>query len=551
MEVHGRDAGKPRRIGLDVASVAAGLLAAQGVIAAELARSRGLEISRVETSVLQSCLLLISHYVAVATCLEDAPHDANPAPGPPFRTSDGHWFEMETLDPDAWRSFWFTLGYVGPDLGRAWTAFRMRYNRGACSLPHGLHEATQGRTLAEVAKVADDCGVSLSPLRSYSEVLVEPGLWEGHPLVEPVGGPIGGLPPAPGGNRTDGAAGARAMAPGDEELPLSGLRVVEATNRVQGPLAGQLLRMLGADVVLVEPPGGDPARMGTPAAGDTGAFFLCFNRGKQPTELDLNTPAGRAGLVELASGADVFLHNWRPGKAAHWGLEHEDLIEHNSRLVYAEASGWGRAAQPRHLMGTDFMVQAYAGVGNGINPVDERPFPTRALLTDYLGGLVACEGVLAGLHLRERTSQGCRVETSLLAGAMALQFPVLEAMAGGRADGRHEGRPVWGPLDRPLEAADGFVVMSVGDGAPFVRLCTVLDVDPDRSPRPVVEERLAGQIRARPSSSLEELLNGAGIPCAAARSDLSTLPGDPHLTQLFDTLGGTSQVPASPWRFST
>lgn len=544
MEVHGRDAGRPRRLGLDVASVAGGVLAAQGVLAALVGRSRGHPVARVETSVLQACLVLVSHYVAVATCSEgscseEAAPTAGPAPGPPFRSSEGHWFEIETLDPEAWRSFWFTLGYAGPALGAAWTAFRQRYNRGACSLPPGLHEATARRSLDEIAKIASDCAVSLCPLRSYDEVLEEPGVWEGHPVLSGATGPLV-------------AYGHVGVAPASthDELPLNGIRVVEATNRVQGPLAGLLLQMLGADVLLVEPPGGDVARMGTPAVGDTGAFFLSFNRGKQSTELDLNTGAGREALSDLVAGADVFVQNWRPGKAEQWGLDHQRLAECNPALVYVEASGWGEAEQPRHLLGTDFMVQAYAGMGNGINPEHEDPFPTRALVTDYLGGLLACEGALRGLYRREVSGQGCRAETSLLAAAMALQVSVLEPLAGGREEGRRHGRPVWGRLDHPLEATDGFLVLSLGDDTSFRRACAALGVA-DGGASGDAEEALARRIESQPAAATEEALVGAGVACAEACTDVASLPADARLAHLFEPLGAKSRVPASPWRFSS
>jgi len=107
------------------------------------------------------------------------------------------------------------------------------------------------------------------------------------------------------------------------ELSLSGIVVLESCRRVQGPLAGHLLRMLGATVVRIEPPGGDPLRWVPPMAGDTSARFLALNRGKPAVEIDLRT--GRDEVLDLAAAADVFVHNWAPGKAARWGLEAGDF----------------------------------------------------------------------------------------------------------------------------------------------------------------------------------------------------------------------------------
>jgi len=539
MAVHGRDAGGPRRIGLEVASVAAGMLAGHSVLASLVGRSRGVPVARIEGSVLQAALLLVSHRIAAATAgSEWIPAPPASAPGPPFASAEGDLFEIETLDPSAWRAFWERLGATA-DLGWAWRLFRPRYFRGTCTLPPGLHEATRSHPLAAIVAAAEACGVSLSRVRLYEEVLQSPGRWEGHPLVQALDGAAGAAP------------GAAPGAPPSGSLPLAGLRVVEATSRLQGPLAGLLLHMLGAEVVRVEPPGGDPSRSVPPLAGEDGSFYLSFNRGKQPIELDLSRPQGRAELAELAAGADVFLHNWRPGKAAEWGLAPGDLAPANPRLVYAQGSGWGDAPEMAHMVGTDFLVQAYAGVGAGIHPEGRPPLPSRALLTDYMGALATCEAVLWGLFLRERTGRGQRVDGSLLAGAMALQAHVLEDLAAGRETGRRRGRPVWSLLDHPLETADGVLVVAVEDDDALGRLCRACGVDPDQPSRAAVEALVAGRVARGTTADWEERLAEAAIPCAAACTDLATLPADARLSGCFEPLAGGAWVPTAPWRLSS
>lgn len=542
MAIHGREQATPRRIGLEVASVTAGLLAAQGILAAVVGALRGLPAVEAHTSVLQAGLVLASHHLALATCpSEPQPAGGGDGPGPPFPTADGAWIELETLDPERWRSFWLGLGIDASDVGRAWTNFRRRYNTAVCSLPSGLHEATGRHSLAALVAAAQAAGMSLVTVRSYPEVLVEWGPSAAWPIANPTSTRLEarqrlGTTTAPPG---------RCSSRG--QLPLEGLRVVEATNRIQGPLGGQLLRMLGAEVVLIEPPGGDPARMVGPYAGDTGAFFRCFNRGKASLELDLSGAAGQATLLDLVVDADVFIHNWRPGKAEAWGLEADDLARGNPGLVYVEASGWGPVPERCQLMGTEFMVQAYAATGSGLYPEETPPFPSRVLLVDYLAGLLVCEAALSGLYRRERGGRGWRVQTSLLTAAMALQAHVLEDLAAGRGQGRRGGRPVWGLFDYPLPTADGAVVVSV-DEAGFARLCRALKVDsaPDRS---TTEDRLARRIAARSGQEVEGLLLAAGIPCALAAADLIGLTTDPRLSSLFESVGGTCLAPASPWRF--
>ncbi len=524
MDVNGRDAGTPRRLGLEVASVAAGILAAQGAVAAELAGLvGGGPAPAVHTSVLQAGLLLLSHYFVVATGLGDAvPGPPLPAPGPPFRSADGHWFEIETLDAEPWKAFWTTLGVTADaDLGRAWTLFRWRYERAACSLPVGLHEATQRRPLAELRQVAAGSEVSLTPLRAYADVLAEPGTGVAHPVLRAVDG----LPPAPFSVR-----------PPDAALPLSGVRVVEATSRIQGPFAGMLLRMLGADVTRIQPP-----------EGDYGRAAQCLHRGKQAVRLDLSRPAGRAELIDLVTGAEVFLHNWRPGKAAEWDLEFDDLAARRPGLVYANTSGWGDRPEARRLVGTDFLVQAYAGMGHGLHPDDAPAFPSRVILCDLFGGLVAAEGVVTGLHRRARTGQGWEVRSSLLAGAMAAQAHVLDDMARGKEDGRRDGRPVWGSLDHPIPTTDGDLVVSAEDDADHARLGELFRVRP--GPREVMDRQICDRLRDGTAADSEAMLTDAGIPAAVVCNDLAGVPADPRLAGLFEPAGGTCVAPRSPWTF--
>src|SRR5215212_2585855 len=111
MAIHGRDQGRPRRLGLDVASIAAGVIATQGFLAALIARSRGCDVRGVETSILEAGLTFLAHHLALATCEDRFSFPASDStPGPPFHTADGHDFELEILSFDTWAAFWERLG---------------------------------------------------------------------------------------------------------------------------------------------------------------------------------------------------------------------------------------------------------------------------------------------------------------------------------------------------------------------------------------------------------------------------------------------------------
>ncbi|MGH9122415.1 MAG: CoA transferase, partial [Acidimicrobiales bacterium] len=431
-------------------SVVAGLLAAQGAIALALGRARGGHFSSVCTSAVHAALLTVSQYVARATCLADHPSGPprdvpGPRGDPPFATSDGRWVEIETLSAPCWALFWGSLGLTQAVIASAWKEFLPRYSRARCALPADLHTATARRTTAELRALAAQTGMSLVPVRGHAEVRFDPEGWSDRPRIDE----------SPAGRSL--ASPLRVSPAAADGLPLAGLVVVESTSRIQGPLAGRLLSLLGARVIRVEPPGGDGARMADPLAGDLGAFFLAMNRGKEAVEVDLACPSGRSELLDLVSGADVFLHNWRPGKDGEWSLEAKDLWKMRPGLVYCEASGWGDHAPPGSPLGMDYLVQAHSGLGEALACGGDPPVPSRVLLADVSGALLAREGVLQGLWLLDRDGHGRLVRTSLLSGAMALQAHRLDQ---GSLSVRAARQGVLaGPWGEPLCTMDGYLVL--------------------------------------------------------------------------------------------
>ncbi|MFD4139615.1 CoA transferase [Streptomyces sp. NPDC058572] len=522
MFVNGAETGRPRRFGLDVASAASGLLAGHGALAAEIGRSRGIGIETVRTSVLQAATLLAGQYIGEATSEESwAPSIRGNGSPPPFASADGRQFEIDTFDPERWAGFWRSLGVDEALLGRSWTIFQYRYVKGHCVLPAGLHTAASSARWSQVLAAADEFRVSLSPLRTCAEMSAEPGWSAGHPVLTPLAGPGRG-PSAP----------EHASRAGDSKpLPLSGVRVVEATTRVQGPLAGLLLRMLGAEVTWIEPPQGD--------IGGMGAYY---HRGKARVPVNVARPEGRDQLRDMIAESDVFLHNWRPGKAEEWGLSAEELAGIRPGLVFAEASGWAPLADRDHVLGTEFMVQAYTGLADTNTPVLEQPRTTRVLLCDIFGALVACEGVLAGLLQRERRDHGWKSETSLLCGSMALQSQVTSDHGSSR---RTDGRPEWHLLDEPLETADGYLAITVADGAARRSLGEALGMPlHDES-----DKALAERFREAPAAHWEKALAEAGVPAAEVRCDVDALVHDERLAPLFEPFEGGGQAPVAPWVF--
>jgi crotonobetainyl-CoA:carnitine CoA-transferase CaiB-like acyl-CoA transferase len=451
--------------------------------------------------------------------------------------------ELEVLSFDSWIGFWRQLGVERAGLEVAWSNFVYRYLAGSCSLPEALHAAAGRCTLAELHRVAGSCGVAVCRVRGYSELIIDQG-WTERPTrsgvrCEPDLGRPWTLQAGSGKHERNGIH----HSPSDP--PLAGLRVVEITSRLQGPLAGLLLRLLGADVLKVEPPGGDFGRHSPPLAGSRGAAYLAYNRDKRVVEIDYKQPEGRAQLVDLIAGADVVLHNWPLRRAEKLGLDFEDLERVNPGLVYAHASGWGRVGNEPSPIAGDSLVQAHAACGDGLNPADEPAFPSRVTILDALGGLLACEGILAGLYLRDCTGHGSRVDTSLFAGAMALQAHILRSMPPNSESGRRLGRPLWGPLDRPLETGDGFLTLDLSDprARPCVaRLCGCHPDAPD--------ELIAQRLLRRTAAEWETLICASGVPAAAVQTDLASLPADPRVGGLLERVEDACWAPAAPWRLS-
>lgn len=508
MTVHGREHGAPRRLGLDVASVAGGILAAQGTLAGLIGELRGLPVRGVTVPGLAGGLQFVRHHLAIATGGGAFPYRPAGVPGPPFRTADGVWTEIEALAGDDWAAFWRRLGLDGAQVvGAAWLPFVYRYLAGECRVPAELPAAFARHTLAEVRAAADACGVAVVPVRlTPSPGVAEP--WTIHPHGTTASGRRPGNPPT---------------------APLQGLRVVEVTSRLQGPLAGLLLRQLGAEVTKVEPPGGDFGRHSPPLAGQTGAAYLAYNDGKRIVEIDYKCAAGRARLHELAADADVFLHNWRPGRAESLGIDADAVARVNPTAVYAHASGWDGISDPPCPIAGDFVVQAYAGSGSLLRPPGADPLPSRVTLIDVAGGLLAGEAVLAGLHHRERTGQGCRVGTSLVRAAAALA-----ASASVR----------WGPLDGPVETAAGHLVVAATDPVAAGRLRAACAL-----PATATDADVLTRLRRGAAAEWADRLAPAGVPAVVVPADLAVLPADPRLAGLLERVGDACWIPGPPWSF--
>jgi formyl-CoA transferase len=260
-------------------------------------------------------------------------------------------------------------------------------------------------------------------------------------------------------------------------LALEGIRVIDLTQIMAGPLCTMLLADLGADVIKIEPPGtGDLSRSLGGARlhlrGPDNAPFLALNRNKRSVTLDLKTADGHAALLALVRTADVLVENFRPGVMRALDLDYDVVAGVNPRLVYASISGFGAAGPWAERPGFDLIAQGMAGVMSVTGTPGSAPVKCGVPIADLGAGLYAAIGIQAALLARQRTGRGQRVETSLFEAALGLSvWEATEFFATGEAP-----QPCGSAhrLTAPYQAfrtADGWINIAALTNAQWERLC--------------------------------------------------------------------------------
>ena len=331
--------------------------------------------------------------------------------------------------------------------------------------------------------------------------------------------------------------------PQTQSSSLEGLRVLELSQVMAGPFCGQVLADMGADVVKIEPPGGDPTRHSLgftlSGGGDTAAFHA-VNRNKRSVVLDLKREADQAAFHRLVESADVLLENHRPGVAARLGASWETLSELNPRLIYASLSGFGQTGPYAQRPGYDLIAQAMSGVMSVTGEPGADPVKCGIPIGDLSAGLFCAVGILSALHARERTGRGQRIDTSLFEGALALSiWETAELWATGRVPAALGSAHRLTAPYQALRTRDGHMVVGANNQALWERLCGALDrsdlvADPrfetnaDRMEhRAELEAELESALAARDTGDWVEALIAAGVPCGPIH-DYAQVFSDPH-----------------------
>ncbi|CCG02465.1 CaiB/BaiF CoA transferase family protein [Blastococcus saxobsidens] len=324
---------------------------------------------------------------------------------------------------------------------------------------------------------------------------------------------------------------------------LSGLRVVDLSRVLAGPLCTQMLADHGAEVIKVEPPAGDETRgWGPPFVGPrTSAYFTGVNRNKQNIVLDLGSDGGREALRRLLEDADVLVENFKAGTLAAWGFDDEHLSTRYPRLVHARITGFGVEGPLGGAPGYDAVLQAYGGLMSINGEETGPPLRVGVPVVDMVTGIYAVTGILLALQERQVSGRGQLVDCALLDTAVSLLHPHSATwFANGHVPARTgSAHPTIAPYDT-FECRDGIFFLAVGNDRQFRALVDVLGVpglaDEERfasnadrvGHRDELRGVLAPLLRGRDREELGRTLLERGVPSSPVHDIGETLT-DPQV----------------------
>lgn len=358
------------------------------------------------------------------------------------------------------------------------------------------------------------------------------------------------------------------MSASSPALPLAGIRVLDATSNIAGPFGGAVLADLGADVLKIETPAGDPSRSMSPLDGDRSAYFHIVNRNKDVESIDLKSSSGKERLHELLNEADVFLTNFLPDRLQTLELDAQTLLHKFPRLIFGNLSSYGTTGPDASAPGYDATVQARTGIMHVTGEADGAPVRAGVSVLDVGGGMWLAIGVLAALVERNATGKGKVVETSLYeTGALWVSYHLsAEQLTGAPSVRSGSGHPAFAPYGI-FTTGVGSLCIGVGNNNIFAKLCTLIDrenlisdplyaVNVDRVKNAgQLKLEIEGALAAHDAKYWAELLGRNGVP-----ADRVALPEELHsdeqgkaidlLLDYPDNESKMRKIPGLPLRFN-
>ena len=308
---------------------------------------------------------------------------------------------------------------------------------------------------------------------------------------------------------------------------LDGVRILELARFQAGPRGGMLLSDLGAEVIKIEPPGGEETRRMPPVVRGQSVYFAVYNRGKKSVCLDLRSEGGKRIFADLVAKADIVLENFRPGVMQAMGFDYERLKAIKPSIILVSVSGFGQYGPYRDRPAFDSLGQAMGGLMALTGQPEGHPVGTASSVVDRYTALHATIGTLAALRHRERTGEGQLVDVCLLDSALTMvEIPTSYYLATG-AEGGEGGRP-------PYKARDGWVVIAAAGRDMASRLMKIVGGPDDdtplagSSPNAARRATIDAWCAAHSVDEICKALMDAGIPVAPVRT-IPEVAKDPHL----------------------
>jgi CoA:oxalate CoA-transferase len=356
---------------------------------------------------------------------------------------------------------------------------------------------------------------------------------------------------------------------GNLDRPLTGIRVLDLTQFLSGPYATQMLADLGAEIIKLEPPQGDPIRVVPPHfVGDDSVYYLCINRNKRCVAVDMKMDAGRALVKRLALASDIVMENFRPGVLERLGLSAEALRKEKPSLIWCSISGFGQDGPYRNKPAYDMIVQALSGGMSLTGETGGAPVRAGIPIGDLAAGLYASVATLAALNRRHRTGLGDTIDISMLdcqAAMLSYQaaYYMHSKVVPGRQGRGHESIPTY----RSFEAKDGIhIVITANTERMWQGLARALGhaewlsdsrfaTNKDRlAHKAALVPKLEEAFRARNAEEWIPLLEGEEIPVGVVNT-LDRAMNDPQIRHrhmvldLENAEGQKASVTGNPMKF--
>jgi crotonobetainyl-CoA:carnitine CoA-transferase CaiB-like acyl-CoA transferase len=266
--------------------------------------------------------------------------------------------------------------------------------------------------------------------------------------------------------------------------PLTGIRVLDLSRVLAGPVATQILGDMGAEILKIErPPKGDDTRSWGPpflkddAGNETSesAYYMSANRNKKSIAVDISNAQGQAHIKELLKSCDILIENFKVGGLKKYGLSYDCLKDEFPRLVYCSITGFGQNGPLAHEPGYDFMIQALSGLMSVSGGPDQEPTKTGVAVCDYVTGLYAVIGITSALRARDISGRGQHVDLALLDSTLAMmtniaQYTLTTEKNPPRIGNAHTTIVPY----QAFETAEGWMIIAVGNDGQFARLCKIL-----------------------------------------------------------------------------